>query len=162
MGNKFNLDKLQFEDSSDELKNENAPSDEEAIEFSIKIIDALGSKMRSHNKDFKNKTNLKELKEVYSRGAGDCSHAKNTEESCGHWALARVNMFLRMKQDGCLPKDVSLSTDAHSPDISDNWAPSQEDFDKAEKEIKELGLDYVFSSIDELYIENYKNVDWEW
>jgi len=162
MGNKFDLNELQFEDSSDELENENVSSDEEAIDFSIKVIKALSSKMTLHNKASKNKVNLKELKEVYSRGAGNCSHAKSTEESCGHWALARVNMFLRMKKDGHLPKDVSLSTDTHSPDISEGWVPSQEDFDKAEEEIKELDLNYSFSSIHELYIENYKKVDWEW
>ena len=162
MGNKFDLNELQFEDSSDELKNENVSSDGEAIDFSIKVIKVLTAKMSSHNKTSKNKVNLKELKEVYVRGAGDWSHAKNTEESCGHWALARVNMFLRMKKDGHLPKDVSLSIDTHSPDISEGWVPSQKDFDEAAEEIKESDLNYSFSSIDELYIENYKKVDWEW
>ena len=162
MGNKFDLNELQFEDSSDELKNENVSSDEEAIDFSIKVIKALASKMSSHNKTSKNKVNLKELKEVYSRGAGVWARAKNTKENCGHWALARVNMFLRMKKDGHLPKDISLSTDTHNPDISEGWVPSQEDFDEAEEEIKRLDLNYSFSSIGELYIENYKKVDWEW
>ena len=46
MGEKFDLDKLEFEDISDEPRND-ISSQEEAVSFSVKIIDVLDAKMRA-------------------------------------------------------------------------------------------------------------------
>ena len=163
MGDKFDLDKLEFEDASDEPKtNDTSSSEEEAVKFSIKIIDVLASKMRDHNKNSPSRTSLNDLKEVYVRGAGDCVQPEALEESCGHWALARVNMFLRMKRGGKMTLNPLSSSNRKSLDISDAWTPSQEDFDKAAEEIEEFNLKYDFLDINELYIENYKRIDWKW
>ena len=164
MGDKFDLDKLEFEDSSSEPKmsEPSSSSEDEAVSFSIKVIDALASKMRDLNKNSPGITSLKDLKEVYIRGAGDCSPSKGSKESCGHWALARVNMFLRMKRGEKMTPNPFSSVGGKSLDISDGWIPAQEDFDKAAEEIKEFDLNYDFSNINELYIENYKRVNWKW
>jgi len=166
MGNKFDLDKLEFEDISDEPKDDTS-SQEEAVSFSVKIIKTLDAKMRDHNKESSNKTRLNDLKEVYSRGAKNCHKlhehhgVMDPERSCGHWALARVNMFLRMKKGEKMSGFPSLAN-SQSLDISDYWFPSEEDFDKASKEIEEFDLIYNFLSVEELYLENYRSVDLEW
>ena len=161
MVEKFDLDKLEFEDIFHEPKKEDISSQEEAVSFSIKVIKTLDAKMRAHNKGFPNKTTLNDLKEVYSRGAKNCHKLEGEEKSCGLWALARVNMFLRMKRGEKMSGPVSLASN-QSLDISDHWLPSEKDFDEAVKEIEELDLKYNFSSADELYLENYQNIDWEW
>ena len=160
MGDKFDLDKLEFEDISDEPKDETS-SQEEAVSFSVKIINRLDAKMRSHNKESSNKVTLNDLREVYSRGAKSCHEPKDSESNCGHWALARVNMFLRMKEGEKMSGSSSFAG-SQSLDISDYWFPSEEDFDRAAKEIAEFDLNYNFSSIEELYLDNYQRIDWEW
>ena len=47
-------------------------------------------------------------------------------------------------------------------DISENWFPSEEDFIKADEDIKNYNLDYDFGNINELYLEEYDKLDWEW
>ena len=161
MGDKFDLDKLEFEDISDEPRND-ISSQEEAVSFSVKIIDVLDAKMRNHNADSSNKVTLRDLREVYSRGAEKCHQSNNEEENCGLWALARVNMFLRFKSGEKMNNSASLANNQSFDDISDNWFPSEEDFENASKEMKELSLEYNFSSAEELYLDNYQRIDWEW
>jgi|LULG01.1.fsa_nt_gb hypothetical protein len=159
MGDKFDLDKLEFEDIPPEPKDDTS-SQEEAVSFSIKIIDVLDVKMRDHNKSSSNKVTLNDLKEVYSHGAKNCHQTQDEDKNCGLWALARVNMFLRLKS-GERMNNFSLA-DSQSLDISDGWVPSENDFENAAKEMRELGLEYNFSSVEELYLDNYQRIDWEW
>jgi len=47
-------------------------------------------------------------------------------------------------------------------DISEDWQPSEEDYESAKKDAEKFGLKLNFSSIDELYIETYKPIDFYW
>ena len=161
MGEKFDLDKLEFEDIVHEPKKDDAPSQEEAISFSVRVINTLDAKVQNHNKESSNEVTLNDLREVYSRGAKNCHELEDKEKNCGLWALARVNMFLRMKKGEKMSGSSSLAIN-QSLDISDYWLPSEGDFDKAAKEIEEFDLNYNFSSVEELYLENYQSIDWEW
>ena len=152
-----NLNKLELE--NDEPKIDESSLQEEAIAFSVKIIEALSQKMTEHNKENPNKVSLKELKDVYIRGG---SEVCLNHQDCGHRALARVNMFLRLKQGEHIALDTEFETESEAMDISEGWIPSEEDYNKASKEIEELNLNYSFSSISKLYIENYERIDWEW
>ena len=58
---------------------------------------------------------------------------ESNEESNGSWAMARVNMFLRMRSDGiCAMESKGLANISNLIDISENWFPSEEDFIKAD------------------------------
>ena len=45
--------------------------DDEAVDFSVRVIEALQKKMREHNSLSSNKVTLKQLKKVYRRAAGN-------------------------------------------------------------------------------------------
>jgi hypothetical protein len=162
MGNRFDLNKLELEDMSDEPKVDEASLQKEAVAFSVKVVEALSSKMEEHNGNCDNKVNLKDLKKVYIRGAKDCSDSKNTKESCIHQALARINMFLRIKQGDQISLNNDFETDSEAIDISEGWIPSEKDFDKAEEEITKFDLNHDFLTADDLYLESYERVEWEW
>ena len=69
---------------------------DKGIEFSKKVIEALKNKVKEHNSKNKKKVTLNQLKKVYRRGAGAFSSSHRPGKSRGQWAMARVNMFLRM------------------------------------------------------------------
>jgi hypothetical protein len=114
--------------------------------------------MKAHNKDCENKVSLKELKEVFRNGA-DCSQAKEGEIPCGVLALARVNMFLRLKLGEIMEASNSLTG---SLDISDSWHPSELDFTKAKELIKKHDLNYEFKDVGNLYLEEYTKIELEY
>ena len=67
-----------------------------AISFSKKVIEALKNKVKEHNAKSSRKVSLSQLKKVYRRGAGAFSSSHRPGKTRGQWAMARVNMFLRM------------------------------------------------------------------
>ena len=72
-----------------------------AITFSAKVVEALKNKVKEHNKKHPTKkVTLSQLKKVYRRGAGAFSQSHRPGMSRGGWAMARVNMFLKMKRGG--------------------------------------------------------------
>jgi len=60
----------------------------------------LKEKVKNHNAKSKKKVTLSQLKKVYRRGAGAFSSSHRPGMSRGGWAMARVNMFLKMKRGG--------------------------------------------------------------
>ena len=71
------------------------------ITFSEKVINSLKSKVAEHNKEHPSKkVTLGQLKKVYRRGAGAFSSSHRPGMTRGGWAMARVNMFLKMKRGG--------------------------------------------------------------
>ena len=71
------------------------------ITFSEKVVNALKEKVSTHNKKHPSKkVTLGQLKKVYRRGAGAFSSSHRPGMSRGGWAMARVNMFLKMKRGG--------------------------------------------------------------
>ena len=166
--------------SKDKVKR--AEKDGAAIAFSSKVVHALKSKLKEHNK--KNptrKVSLSQLKKVYRRGAGAFSKLQHLGQTRGSWALARVNMFLKMKKGGKVKdsyrkadEDVtattyeleftSYSSESVSSefDVTENIFPDDEDFLQASKDIEEYDLDYDFQNVDELYLDDYKPVGFMW
>ena len=136
-----------------EMSNNNCNNDiDSALEFSKKILNILDAKANE------NGTTIRELTEVYHRGAGDCENSG--DEDCGTWAMARVHMFLRLKKGETI--DASYNElDISKLDISDSWTPSEEDFAKAREDIKKNDLHFSFKNINELYLE-YKPMGLDW
>ena len=97
------MDKLEFDnfevqasDLNDQQQNDDARISQEqnAIEYSSKVMAALEQKAKEHNELGRSKVNRVQLKKVFRRGA-----SANVENK-GLCAMARVNMFLRMKREG--------------------------------------------------------------
>ena len=70
------------------------------ITFSEKTTNALKEKVKSHNAKYSKKVSLTQLKRVYRRGAGAFSSSHRPNMSRHGWAMARVNMFLKMMRGG--------------------------------------------------------------
>ena len=71
-----------------------------SITFSEKVLTSLKNKVKEHNSKSKKKVTLSQLKKVYRRGAGAFSQSHRPGMTRGGWAMARVNMFLKMKRGG--------------------------------------------------------------
>ena len=159
-----------------------AGKDGAAITFSAKVVQALKNKVKEHNKKHPTKkVSLSQLKKVYRRGAGAFSQSHRPGQTRGSWAMARVNMFLKMKRSGKVKdsyrkadQDVAstkyeLEFVTHDKvsavnefDLTDELYPSDEDFAQAKKDIEEYELDYDFQDVDELYLDDYKPVGFVW
>jgi len=70
------------------------------IEFTEAVINALKNKVKEHNAKSSKKVTLGQLKAVYRRGAGAFSSSHRPGMTRGGWAMARVNMFLKMVRGG--------------------------------------------------------------
>ena len=177
------MDKLEFEnfevnEASDqnngsEQLDDVRTSEEEAIKFSSSVMAALEHKAKEHNESNTSKVNSNQLKKVYRRGA------TNTTEEKGLHAMARVNMFLRMKKENKISyktsrvevkselKELVFETKARIKvdtfvDITENWLPIDADFSQATEDIKTYELNYTFKDIDELYLDDYEKLDITW
>ena len=147
----------------------NNPSDDLAISFSSNLVGVLKKKVRLHNKDYpESKVSYKQLKEVFVNASNNYCYAGYTR---GQWALARVNTFLRIVH-GDKPeiiKDCEYSSlgglvfeskviEVAEYDVSEKWVPSQEDFSSAKEEMEKEKLNYNFTDIDQLYLDDYKSM----
>ncbi len=179
------MDNLEFENfevtASDQSNDDQRQDDDartskeqEAIEFSSSVIAALEQKVKEHNLDATSKVTLNQLKKVYRRGA------MTTEEEKGLHAMARVNMFLRMKKEGKIsyqePKMMMEKTQIKElvfegkariqvnsfVDLTENWLPVEADFSQASEDIKANELNYNFKDIEELYLDDYEKLDIIW
>ena len=155
-----------------------------AITFSAKVVDALKNKVKEHNKKHPTKkVTLSQLKKVYRRGAGAFSQSHRPGMSRGGWAMARVNMFLKMKRGGKVKdsyrkadqdvasirfddlkfEDQELETsNSNIFDLTDDMIPSEEDFAQAAIDIDLYKLDYDFQDVNELYLDDYQPLGFEW
>ena len=104
------------------------------------------------------------MKKVYRRGAGAFSSSHRPGKTRGQWAMARVNMFLRMIS-GQPVKDAyrKADSDIARASVNDyvieaNFEPSDEDFIQADEDIKAFDLnDFDFNSAEELYLDDEKD-----
>jgi hypothetical protein len=129
-----------------------------AISFSNKVIEALKNKVKSHNAKQSRKVTLSQLKKVYRRGAGAFSSSHRPGMTRGQWAMARVNMFLRMMAGGKVKdsyrkadQDVSKAF-VRVIDVSDSWEPEDQDLTQASLDVLEIG-EFDFDNVDELYLD---------
>ena len=128
-------------------------SQAESIEYSKKIIDALKNKVSEHNSKYSKKVNLVELKKVYRRGAGAFGQTHRPGKTRGQWAMARVNMFLRMMagkkvKDAYRKADGDIARASENIDITEAWLPENEDFVQAEIDVDQYDI-----NIDEFDVE---------
>lgn len=81
------------------------------IEFTEAVITSLKNKVKEHNAKYSKKVTLGQLKAVYRRGAGAFSVSHRPGKTRGQWAMARVNMFLKMMRGGKV-KDAYRKADS--------------------------------------------------
>ena len=157
------------ENTAEELPQSNSTSEAETIAFSANLVSCLEDKKNCFNKENKSSITIDQLKEVYRRGADSEKNDLNLH------GLARVNMFLRQEAfNSQTPKEESPKltdslvfeeSEASSIlefDISEDWKPSEEDYESAKADQEKFDLNLNFSSFDELYIETYKPLDFNW
>ena len=133
---------------------------DKAIEFSKKVIEALKNKLKEHNSKNKKKVTLGQLKKVFRRGAGAFSSSHRPGQSRVSWAMARVNMFIKMVSGGKVKdsykkadSDIARASSDYTIDTS--FEPSDEDFIQADEDIKNFELnDFEFDSVEELYLDD--------
>ncbi len=110
-----------------------------AITFSEKVTTALKNKVKKHNEKHSKKVTLGMLKKIYRRGAGAFSTSHRPGQTRGSWAMARVNMFLKMVRGGKVKKsyraadqDVAKASEEELFNLADTfneWSPG--DFSEA-------------------------------
>ena len=157
------------ENTAEELPQSSSTSEAEIIAFSANLVSCLEDKKNCFNKENKSSITIDQLKEVYRRGTDSEKNDLNLH------GLARVNMFLRQKAfNSETPKKESLQltdslvfeeSEASSVlefDISEDWKPCEEDYELAKSDQEKFDLKLNFSSFDELYIETYKPLDFNW
>lgn len=108
------------------------------ITFSEKVTTSLKNKVKEHNEKHSRKVTLGMLKKVYRRGAGAFSGSHRPGQSRASWAMARVNMFLKMMRGGKVKdsyrkadSDVARASETELeslPITFDIWSPG--DFDE--------------------------------
>jgi len=138
----------------------------DAISFSTKVIEALKNKVKEHNSKHSRKVSLSQLKKVYRRGAGAFSSSHRPGKTRGQWAMARVNMFLRMMSGGKVKDayrkaDQDVARGSNIIDISDAWEPEEQDIEKALMDLQIIG-DFDFDSAEELYLDDEEEVSEKW
>tara|TARA_Y100000310_G_C20250325_1_gene608796 strand:+ start:60 stop:587 length:528 start_codon:yes stop_codon:yes gene_type:complete len=150
-----------------------------AVAFSVNLINALEEKSEHHNKENSNsKATLQQLKRVYIHGANNFISSTNPEGSLNLWGLARVDMFLSYKAGNKISieskepspskmKELAFEIQSrntsinHFLDVTTEWTPSRENFEKAKEDIKKYNLNYSFSSLEDIYLE-YKQIELQW
>jgi len=175
------MDKLEFDNfevnASDQVDqkiiDDARLSEEEAIKFSSCVVAALERKAEEHNENSASKVNADELKKVYRRGAQTAGQEK------GLCAMARVNMFLRMKKEGKIGyqevkmiesveiKELVFESRARIQvnsfvDLTESWSPTEIDLTQAAQDIGRYELNYDFQDINELYLDDYEKLDIIW
>ena len=89
---------------SDKNKSGSAGGKGGSITFSEKVVTSLKNKVKEHNDKSSKKVTLGQLKKIYRRGAGAFSSSHRPGKTRGQWAMARVNMFLKMVRGGKVKK----------------------------------------------------------
>lgn len=174
------MDKLVFEGAEFEKDIDSSKSkdyDSMAVEFSSKLLKAFDEKAEKYNKDkTEDPITSEEIKNVYIQATSSCP--KKHLAQINSWSLAKVNMFLRIKdgeyltsetEDKTIPllKEISF-LEFESPSNLESFArvdvlkPSAEDFLQANEDIKNYNLDYNFKNIEELYLDEYKPLEYYW
>ena len=78
--------------------------------------------------------------------------------SITEWAVARVNMYLRMISGDLKRFTKNLDNNQRVSynrfvEITANWTPSEEDFSMAKEVIEKHNLHFKFNTVEELYLD---------
>lgn len=147
---------------SDKNEEGSAGKDGKKISFSDKVVSALQNKVKEHNEKYSNKVTLTQLKKVYRRGAGAFSSSHRPNKSRGQWAMARVNMFLKMMAGGKV-KDAYRRADQDIAKGSEDYYVEEDgkaftDFDELDFAFARLDFVRIDASIDSL--EDIEDIDY--
>lgn len=136
-----------------------------AINFSGKVTTALKNKVKEHNEKHSKKVTLGMLKKIYRRGAGAFSTSHRPGQTRGSWAMARVNMFLKMVRGGKVKKSYRAADQdvakASEEEIQNLTVESlYDDFSKVEFALAKIDL--LSSKISDVEMLEYSDSeDWE-
>jgi hypothetical protein len=136
-----------------------------AINFSGKVTTALKNKVKEHNEKHSKKVTLGMLKKIYRRGAGAFSTSHRPGQTRGSWALARVNMFLKMVRGGKVKKSYRAADQdvakASEEEIQNLTVESlYDDFSKVEFALAKIDL--LSSKISDVEMLEYSDSeDWD-
>lgn len=145
-----------------------AGEDSGKIEFSEKITNSLQEKMRSHNEKYDKKVSLSQLKKVYRRGLGAFSSSHRPGQTRGSWAMARVNMFLKMMRGGkvkdsyrAADQDVASGSELYYEQKAEDvfWEFDSIDFDLARIDLIKANVDLDEESNIDLFDIDYSEAE---
>ena len=170
---KLNIEGLKNDPQEEEIEDTRG---EENIVFSSRLVKYFSKKSKDFNEDNKSSLRIDQLKKVYCHGAR--LGKQQNVENINFYALARVNMFLRLKSGGKMTskksnptpnKPTGLELEENGSykrlssfiDISEGWVPNEEDFKKAQKEIDKNDLKHDYENIEDLYLE-YEPIELKW
>jgi hypothetical protein len=129
---------------------DSASKDGGKITFTEKIIESLKQKVQTHNEKHSKKVSLSQLKKVYRRGLGAFSSFHRPNQSRNSWAMARVNMFLKMQGGGKVKKsyraadqDIAAGEELYYDQKPEDcfWEFDSIDFDLARIDLIKAGVD---------------------
>jgi hypothetical protein len=135
------------------------------VEYTKQIITALKEKVKDHNATNETRVSFSQLKSIFISGA----RIKDENRSLNESGLARVNMFLRLSNVETLIhefKETSAMDRSYRViskpmfDFSQFLIPKEVDFIKAKEDIKKFNLDFNYNSIDDLYFEQIKQINY--
>jgi hypothetical protein len=138
------------EGSSKNKKDSASSGGSSSITFSEQIISALKNKVKDHNDKHDKKVTLGQLKKIYRRGAGAFSSSHRPGITRGAWAMARVNMFLKMIRGGSVKdsykkadQDVAEGHDLYylERDGESFWEFQDIEFDLAKLDLIYAGIE---------------------
>ena len=88
-------------DVSKKIKENFSPKERSSLDFTNKVISFLEKKTLTHNRsNLNNQVSTAQVKEAFKRGVYD---AMKLEKPITLWAIARVNMLLRMSKGASIP-----------------------------------------------------------
>ncbi len=127
-----------------------ASKDGAKIVFSEKIVNSLKEKVKNHNEKYDKKVTLSQLKKVYRRGLGAFSSSHRLNQTRNSWAMARVNMFLKMQAGGkvknsyrAADQDLASGEELYYEQKSEDvfWEFDSIDFDLARIDLLKANVD---------------------
>lgn len=136
-----------------------------SITFSEKVTTSLKNKVKEHNEKHSKKVTLGMLKKVYRRGAGAFSTSHRPGQTRGSWAMARVNMFLKMMRGGKVKKSYRAADQdvakASEEEIGNLTVESMySDYEKIELALAKIDLLAAGASTSEIYEYSHAE-DWD-
>lgn len=138
------------EGSSKNKKDSASSGESSSITFSEQVTSALKNKVKEHNEKYDKKVTLSQLKKIYRRGSGAFSSSHRPGKTRGQWAMARVNMFLKMVRGGAVKdsykkadQDVAEGHDLYylERDGESFWEFQDIEFDLAKLDLIYAGIE---------------------
>ena len=100
---------VDFSKQIQELKESSLEKVIEPEELSNIIASILENKLDKHNEKHESKVSIQQLKNVYLRGSDSYNSTHRVGKTKGQWAMARVNMFLKMNRGEDVPEEYLYS-----------------------------------------------------